>query len=265
MGFTMIGDAAGFLLDQAAALIGPLDGLAGGLDATQAIAITVAIAMTALAASVLAATWPILAIVTAIGAVVLILDDLYSAIQGQDSVIGGWVESFTSAFPAISGVISSIIDLLGIVASLFAGALVESAKLWGGAIVDVITLIIGTVGGVIKAIEDILSGKNPFDVLGDYFEAQIDRILGLAGSLGDRIGSFFGGMFGSGGASAFSSPVPAGVIQGGGGGSTVNNNVTNNINGAGNPSAVANEIVNRGGLGQTLQQSRPGMTGPVVG
>lgn len=262
-GFSMFGDAVSYVFGLVESFLGPIDGLITGLDATQAIALTVAIALGAVAASVIAATWPFLAIAAAIGAIILILDDLYSAFTGGDSVIGGWVKEFQQAFPEISGALGSLLDMLGKIAAFFGGALVTVVKNWGGAIFDIIGAVVGSFGDMLKGIESLLAGANPFAVLGDMFQKQVDRILNLGKNLGSKIGGAFSGLFGS--SAPASAPVPASTISNTGGSSTVNNNVTNNINGAGNPSAVAGEIVNRGGLGQTLQQSRPGLTGPTVG
>lgn len=240
-GFSMFGDAVSYVFGLVTSFLGPIDGLITGLDATQAIALTVAIALIAVAASVIAATWPFLAIAAAIGAVILILDDLYSAFTGGDSIIGGWVDQFSSAFPEISGAIGALLELLGKVAGFFGGILLDNIKMLG-------RILVGVIGGALDGFTSLLK--------------QADKFIGLIKGVSGTVGGFFGGMFGS---AAQSAPVPASTISSTGGSSTVNNNVTNNINGAGNPSAVAGEIVNRGGLGQTLQQSRPGLTGPTVG
>jgi hypothetical protein len=263
-GFSMFGDAVGYVYGLIVSFLGPIDSMISGLDATQAIAVTVAIALGAVAVAVVAATWPFIAIAAAIGAVILILDDLYSAFTGGDSIIGGWVSQFRAAFPEISGAIGSLLELLGKVAAIFGGALVTGVKQWGGVIFDIIGAVIDGFGDMLSAIEKLLSGANPFEVLGDLFQKQIDRILGLGSKLAGRIGDVFGGIFGSSAQAA--APVPASVVNSAGGNnSTINNNITNNVNGAGNPAAVANEIGNRGGFGQVVQQSRPGLTGPTVG
>lgn len=265
-GFSMIGDGISFVLAQVQMLTGPVDGLLAGLDATQAIAILVAGALAALAVSAVAAALPFIAIAAAIAVVVLILDDLYSAFNGGESIIGGWVDQFQSAFPGISGAIGELLDMLGDVAAFFVGGLAEGVKGWLKIFASVIEGAIGLFVDFLGLVEKLITSSNPFEVLGDLFSKQLDRILGLAKSLGSGISNLFGGMFGGSSVPMTnSSPVPAGVIQGAGGGSTVNNSNTINVNGAGNPSAVANEVINRGGLGQTLQQSRPGLTGPVVG
>lgn len=277
LGFELVGDAAGYIYDKFVELVGPLDGILGPLDATQAIALTVAAAMTALAVATIAATWPYLLMAVAIGAVILILDDLYSAFTGGESVIGGWFDKFTAAFPAITAGLKSIGDVLGDTTSSIAGDLMTGFKQILTFLGDVLAAIISSVASTVVAIDKIIGGANPFEVLPQMFKEQFDIIFDLAGKYAGKLVDSFKGLFGMGeeetGAGAGSSApvgaqanVPAGVVQGanGGGGNQTNTN-TFNINGAGDPAAVANEVVKRGGLGQTLQQSSPGLSGPTVG
>jgi hypothetical protein len=42
-------------------------------------------------------------------------------------------------------------------------------------------------------------------------------------------------------------------------------NVTIQVNGAGDPAAVGNEVVRQSGLGESMQSVAPGLTGPQVG
>ena len=282
-GFDMFGDAVSYVYEQVLALIGPIDQVLGPLDATQAIAIAVAIAMGALAVATLAATWPYLLMAVAIGAIIIVLDDLYSAFTGGDSVIGGWVQQFQQAFPAITGAIGKLIDILGVVSSIFTGALVEGIKYFAATLGDIFGAVVDQIANVMNAIEQVIAGANPFDVLGELFTKQFDIIMDLAGKIGKRVVGIFKDLFGSsegegaqadagaGGGRGSSAQVGASaqvspsVIQGKGGGGSTSNETTINVNGAGDPSAVASEVVKRSGLGQTLQQSSPGMTGPTVG
>lgn len=320
LGFKMFAGAVGEAWDMVSGFIGPVGDMVGSLDATQAIAIAVAGGMGILAVSVIAATWPFIAAGAAIAAIILILEDLYAAFTGQESVIGSWAKSFADAYPGIAGVLSSIVDLVKWLAGFFVDNLVGNVKTAFSIITGVIEGFISIFSGIIGAIEAVITGENPFDALSDMFTKQIDKILGLAGKLGSKlksilpdwlgggddeeqvveqvaqniempttedldklvdagaeaagaVGDFFSGIFGAGadvlnrvkGAfSGASANVPAGTMQAGGG-AVINNNVTNNINGAGNPNAVANELMNRGGLGQSVQTMSPGMTGPVVG
>lgn len=281
LGFDMFGDAVGYVFDTIMELIGPMDGLLENLDATQAIAITVAIALGALAVAAIAATWPFILIAAAIGAVIVILDDLYSAFTGGDSLIGGWFAEFQSAFPGITAGFLSIIDLIGETSAEIGGDLLGAIKQIAIFFADVFSAVLETVSSTIKAIEKIVSGANPFTVLPEMFKEQFDIIFGLASKYAGKLVDSFKGLFGMGedgglpqspdaGAAsaptAMSANVPASVVKGGaGGGVNQTNTNTFNINGSGNPAAVANEVVKRGGLGQTLQQSSPGLTGPTVG
>jgi len=268
LGFKIFGDAVGYVLDGISELIGPLGGFTKDLDATQAIAITVAAALAGLAVATIAATWPFIAIGAAIGAAILILDDLYSAFTGGDSVIGNWFAEFKAEFPGITAAFASIIEMIGETSSAIGGDLLSAIKQIGTFFADVFAAVLETVSSTIRAIEKIVSGANPFEVLPEMFKEQFDIIFNLAGKYAGKLVDSFKGLFGMEGASApagGTASVPAGVVQGSAGGGNQNNTNTFNINGAGDPAAVANEVVKRGGLGQTLQQSSPGFSGPTVG
>lgn len=271
-GFEMFSDAVSYLYKQFMNLIGPLDSLTENLDATQAIAITVAIAFAALAVAILAATWEFIAIGVAIAAVIVVLDDLYSAFTGGESVIGGWFDQFKTAFPGITEGLGKILDALIVVAEFLGGAMGESIKFFLSVFGDVISAVIEMVTNFLTTLESIISGTNPFEALGDFFKKEFDIILDLAGKIGEKIKGLFSGIFGdedvnvsaSAPSSAPSSaPMSPEAMKGGGSVSQSNTN-TFNINGAGNPAAVADEIVRKGGLGQALQQSSPGLSGPVT-
>lgn len=278
-GFKMAGDAAAYVWAQVTKLIGPVEDLVGPLDATQAIAIATAVAIGALAVATVAATWPVIAIAAAIGAVVLVLDDLYSAFTGGESIIGGWFNEFKEAFPAITAGFMSILGVMGEVSSYIAGDLIEGIKQIASFFADVFSAILQIVTSTIKAIDKIVAGANPFEVLPQMFKEQFDIIFNLAGKYVGKLVDTFKSVFGFGedgvpdGQSGASATAPAGstanispeTIRGAGGGSSQTNQNTFNINGTGDPAAVANEVVKRGGLGQTLQQSSPGLGGPTVG
>lgn len=267
LGFEMVGDAVAYLWKQFVKLTGPLDGLLGPLDATQAIALTVAVAMGALAIATLAATWPFIAIGAAIGAVILIIDDLYSAFTGGDSIIGGWFKEFETAFPGITAGFMSILEVMGQVSGFIGSDMLTAIKQIATFFADVFSAVIQTVTSTIKAIDKIISGANPFDVLPQMFKEQFDIIFDLAGKYVGKLVDTFKETFGFGDSAAApaSANVAPDVVRGGAGGGTQSNTNTFNINGAGDPAAVANEVVKRGGLGQTLQQSSPGLSGPTVG
>lgn len=308
-GFEMFADAVSYLYQQFIKLTGPLDSILGPLDATQAIAIAVAIAFGALAVAVIAATWPFIAAAVAIAGVVLVLDDLYSAFTGGDSIIGGWVNQFAEAFPAITAGFMSLASAAGESAAAIADDFLSGITAVIGFFADLATAIIDSITSTMGAIEQIVAGANPFDVLPEMFKEQLDIVLGFAGKYADKIVGMFSGLFGdepqdvgsgstgtpgapgsdgaqgnpgapgadgsqgSNGAPGRSTPAETAPSSApmspqtmkGGGSSTQNNTNTFNINGAGDPAAVANEVVKKGGLGQALQQSSPGLTGPVVG
>ncbi|MNQ33039.1 hypothetical protein D3C85_464590 [compost metagenome] len=254
-----------------------------------------------------------------IGAVVLVLDDLYSAFTGGESIIGGWFKSLEESFPAIIGGFKDIIGVVGQTSSAIADDLMAGFKQVLAFVVDIFAAIIDTVTSTVKAIDKIIGGANPFKVLPEMFKEQFDIIFNLAGKYAGKLVDSFKDLFGmgeegelppapkqepartngqrgaqgswgpteqpaaqgqTGPAGSQSAPsqaaqaapvplkanVPASIVKGGsGGGVTQTNTNTFNINGTGNPAAVANEVVKRGGLGQTLQQSSPGLTGPTVG
>lgn len=264
LGFQMFGDAVGYVYDLVMNFIGPVDSLVAGLDATQAIAITVAAALTAMAVAALAASWPFIAAAAAIAAIVLVVEDLYAALTGQPSLIGDWAKAFAEAYPGITGVLQAIydlvmalVDVLGNVLGPMFGAVIDIAKAQFDFLLD-------AVKGMLDAVEAIIGGANPFEVLGDLFMKQVDRILGMAKKLGSGVLGVIDGIFGTSlsAPAAATAPIPANIVQGGSGGSVVNNNVTQNINGAGNPRAVAQESVSR--MGINLQATNPGMLGPVT-
>lgn len=287
LGFEMFGKAIGFLYDQVVKLIGPMDELSGPLDATQAIAITVAAAFALLAVSVIAATWPFIVAAVAIAAVILVLDDLYSAFTGGESIIGGWVDQFAEAFPAITAGLKQIASVAGDSAAAIADDFLIGIKQILSFFADLASAIIDSIASTMRGIEKIVAGANPFTVLPEMFKEQLDIVIGFAGKYADKIVDMFSGLFGdepkapstsdgsaqaapvegfseAPGASAPSSAPMSPEAMKGGGSATQTNNNTFNINGAGDPAAVANDVVKKGGLGQTLQQSSPGLSGPVT-
>jgi phage-related protein len=177
---------------------------------------------------------PFIAIAAVVAALVLVVEDLYAAFTGGESIIGGWVAAFAEAYPELAEFIKGIIDLAvslaGIVTDVLGGAF---GKLW-----DIIKTVFGGAFDFVKAII-----------------GAIDTTIGAVKNLA--------GVEAAARNSAASSPVPASVQAAAGGVSTTQNTQIV-INGAGDPAAVGQEVVKRGGLGASLQQSRPGATGPVT-
>lgn len=272
-GFQLVGKALSYAYEQIMRVVGPFDGFSESLDATQAIGLTVAAAIVALGVAAAAAVAPFVLIGGAIAAVILILDDLYSAFTGGESVIGDWANQFAEAFPGITAGLKMIAEVAGGSAAEIADDFLVGIKQIISFFADLATAIIESIMSTMKGIEKIVSGANPFTVLPEMFKEQLDIIINFAGKYADKIVGMFSGLFGGGDEPALpdgsassapsSAPMPAEVMKGGGS-SSQNNTNTFNINGAGDPAAVANEVVKKGGLGQTLQQSSPGLTGPVT-
>ncbi len=253
-GFEMVAKVVDWAYKGITKLIGPTASLNKELDATQAVAIAVAIAIGAIAVSTLAATWPILLLVAGIAAVILVLEDLYAAFNGQKSIIGDWVKSFTDAYPNIAAALGNILSFGLKVAAFFGGAFIDAVSAFGSKFMSITETLIGMWSKFFSLIETVgtfignVAGwaMTPMGPDGSNPIAAADRMLKptAPGSV---------------------SNTPAGVVRGatGGGSGTVNNNVT--INGAGDPRAVGQEVVQRTGMGQSLQMMQPGMTGPVTG
>ena len=100
----------GFFSDAVMLVLSLLPDLEGGLDATRVIALAVATAMGILATKVIIASLPFIVMGAAIAGVIIILEDLWTAIQGGDSVIGDLVNAFSTRFPKISEVIGRVVE-----------------------------------------------------------------------------------------------------------------------------------------------------------
>jgi len=234
LGFEMVGKAISYVWDTVKSFLPSIEGLNEDFDATQAIAVAVALAIGAAGIAAAVAAAPFIAIAAVIAALVVIIEDLYAAFTGGESVIGGWVESFTTAYPEIASVIKGIIELASALASIVGDVLVGAFNvLW-----DTIKTVFGGVFDFVKALVGSI-------------DTAIGAVKGLAGVEASTRGA------------VGTSPVPASVQAAAGGVSTTQNTQIV-INGAGDPAAVGQEVVKRGGLGASLQQSRPGATGPVT-
>lgn len=232
-GFGMVGDALSWMWAQVLKLTGPFGELTGHFDAMQVIALAVAAAITAAGIAAAVAAAPYLAMAAAVAAVVLAVDELYTYLNGGDSVIGEWVDSFKQAYPMLSKYLGGLADLAGTLAKVFGSALVDNLKvLWGVAK--------ATLGGIVGLL--------------DLMVSVTDKVVGFFTSLGGS----------STAAAPVSSTLPASVMAsvmrpGGSGGA----GATVIVNGAGDPAAVGYEVAGRLGLGGEVQSVVPGMTGPV--
>jgi len=113
--------AAG-LVALGAALLGVSAALAVlGINAALA-----TLGMAPFAASVLAATWPLLAATAAVVALYLVLEDLSSWFHGNDSIIGEWVER-NFKFDTVENWLKSVSKALDVMGYLSPGGLAESA------------------------------------------------------------------------------------------------------------------------------------------
>jgi len=253
-GFSMFGKVIKSIVGTISDFIGATSPLNENLDVTQAVAIATAVALGAMAIAALAATWPFLAITAAVVAVVVVLEDLYTAFTGGESVIGSWAKSFSEAYPNISGLLSLLGEFLGFIASKIPGALKALAGLMASQFDGVISAIETFVGLIESALSGIVKLSSAVMKVGKFLGAP----LSFAANLGGNVAGMMSNQ---------SVPAPAGVVsdaasrtvQGG------DRNVTIQVNGAGDPRAVANEVVSRSGMGSTLQQSRPGMYGVGIG
>lgn len=234
-GFKIVGTAIGWAYDWFVKLLGPLGENFGKLDAVRAIAVLVAGALTAMAVSAAIAAAPFLAIAAAVAAVVLVVEDLYVALKGGDSVLGGWAKSFASAYPNIARVLTAL------------------GKLVGGLAKALSSLFTDVILGALGKFNDLLGGAA--DLINQIFKA-FDNFLGSSGNVD------LAGALGSISTTGPKDNAPASLLrQPGGAGLNIENL---NIDGAGDPSAVADTVVGKlGGLG--LQSTNPGTFGPVMG
>lgn len=247
LGFQMIGSALSALWAWVQKILGPFTIFSKQLDTVQAIAVAVAIALGGMAVAVIAWLTPFAAAAAAVAAFVIVLEDLYTYLNGGESLIGEWADAFTKAYPSIAAVIGGITDAVKWLINLLGDVLPPVIK--------------ALLGGVEKLFSFWLSNIN-------LLLTAYDRFLGLFRSAPDALVKFFAGM-GNGlaiTANAMASPIPGSVVAGaaraGGSGAGAAGNVTIQVNGAGDPSAVGAEVVRRAGLGESAQSIVPGMTGP---
>lgn len=245
LGFKMVGDGAKWVLDKVRALLPDMGNLTTGLDATQLIGVTVAAALVLIAGALAVAAAPFVLIAAKVALFALVLEDLYTLLTGGESVIGGWAAQFSESFPEIAALIGEVTDLMGSLLSLLGPAAIAVLKVFGG-------VLKGIFDGVIWSITKAMELINGF----------VGIVRGIGGFVGKAIGAITqeGSIYGR----PMTANTPASTVArvGAMGGGT---SAVINVNGAGDPRAVADAVVDRSGLGRAVQQSTPGRTGPGVG
>src|SRR5690606_7374249 len=110
--FEMAGDAVAWLWSQVKQFLPGMDGFNTDLDLTRAIAVAVAGALLLVGVAVAAWAAPFAAAALAVAGLLLAAEDLYTFFSGEgESVIGGWVEQFKTAFPELSALLGEVIGL----------------------------------------------------------------------------------------------------------------------------------------------------------
>lgn len=288
-GFQLLGRVISWLWGLFEKLVGPVGEVVKQLDLSQPIMLAVASALGLLALASIAVAAPWLLWGAAIAALILLLDDLYAYLNGADSLIGRFIGSFQKAYPEISKAVTQILDFIVNAFETFgvkmSGGFTDRFKAMA---ITALTFVTNLLDGI----EGLLAANDPWEYLWQSFKKACDKILALAGDVAAKIGekmleglrkldpttwSWFGlnssatptpQQFGPSvplvPPGPMTAPVAPGLLQQQGfNGGTTNN--TFNINGAKDPRAVGQEVMNRGGLGASLQQIRPGMLGPTVG
>lgn len=245
MGFGIVGDGAKWVLDKVRALLPDVGKLTDGLDATQLIGVAVAAALTLIAGALAVAAAPFILVAAKVALFALVLEDLYTALNGGESVIGGWVDQFAQAFPEIAALIGEVSDLMASLMELLGPASIAVLKVFGAVLKGIFD---GVIWSVTKALE-LINGL-------------VGVVRGIGGFIGKAVGAITqeGSIYGR----PMSANTPASTVArvGSMGGGT---SAVINVNGSGDPRAVADAVVERSGLGRAVQQSTPGRTGPGVG
>lgn len=93
LGFEMFGGSVSYAWDAVSQFIPELGFLGENLDLVQVVGVAVAGVLGVLTAAAIAAAAPFVVMAAKIAAVVLVVEDLYSWLNGGDSVFKGWYES----------------------------------------------------------------------------------------------------------------------------------------------------------------------------
>jgi hypothetical protein len=202
---------------------------------------------TALAAAFFPATVTILGIVAALGAVLLVIDDIATFLRGGDSVTGRvWStlsKNFTTEIEVIKGAWKVFVDWIIGTGKMIGEGLFSSFKL----IYDLFTnpekvledakLTVKGVGESVKGVgETVLQkGTNVGDSIQGVGKLVIDKSI----DVGSALKGFFGFNEPAMVPAVAPTPAMAGAI------STMNQNVQINVNGTGDPKAVSEEVSRR--------------------
>jgi hypothetical protein len=188
----------------------------------------------------------------------------------------GWVWDKVRGFlPDVEG-LNGGLDVTRVVAVAVAGALVLIAGALAVAAAPFV-IITAKVLALLLVLEDLYTWfQGGESIIGGWAQSLMrwmQPALDILNKVADGFGAVVrgAGRFAQvlgGGRYAYTPPtaaVPAGTVArvgAMGGGST---SATINVNGAGDPRAVADAVVERSGLGRAVQQSTPGRSGPVAG
>lgn len=272
-GFRQFGDLVGSIAGAIGDLLGPMGGLLGNLDATDAIATAVTAALAGIVAVVTVLSVKFITVGLAIAAVVVALQDLIMYFQGGDSAVGRFLDNLEQRFPAVFGAVREFLTSMGGIFSDWAEGAGESIS----SVIGFFQSFADKFPSITGAISDALG------VLGGFwaatFGAMADAVILITSVIGKLVGAVTGfvgsgimsvleGIEGVLGGSAspslgYSQAVPASVSNSMSSTSSTQSTQIN-INGSGDPRAVAAEVVRRGNLQNISQQIAPGINAAVI-
>lgn len=244
-GFADFGKIIDAVSDFIKPLLGDLGGLAEGLEFVDIIGNLVTGTLVVFAALLAPIAIKLALIAAAAIAVGIAIDDVITFFKGGDSAIGRFFDAFEERAPALFDFWKSWFELLKGGFDL----IIEGAKIIG----ELISTLLPDIGGFFGGALDLLnSGAEALGFGGDEEEGEEGTSPRTKGPRArtDRPDA----------------PIPATTVN-----NTANNsqggtsNNTFNINGAGDPRAVASEVARRGGLGSATQTLSPGPRAPRVG
>ena len=216
------------LIGTISQFIGPLDQMTSGLDTADVVSATLLATLTALGLLLTPLLIKIAAITAIVGGMVLAFEDVATFFEGGESLIGDFFNAFEEKFPAL-------FDLLSTLGTFIKEFVVGLAIVAFEKLIWVLEKALGLVEFAGGALLSLLEGGA--------------RLLGFGD---DAAGQ------------GVTAQAPAAITNQSAVTST-RGDTNIMVNGAGNPSAVANEVVKRGGLRDTQQILSPGLQAPVMG